>query len=249
MNRFKEKVVLVTGGNSGIGLASAKAFAQEGAKKVFITGRRQPELDAAVKAIGPAAVAIKSDVSKLSDLDAVFAKIKQEAGYLDVVYANAGIAEFAPLTAITEEHYDKIFDINVKGTVFAVQKALPLLKDGGVIILTSSVVAHHGIENFSIYSATKAAIRNLARHWMLELKGRKIRVNAIAPGGTETPGLMGLVPAENQDGLKGMLESRIPLGRLGKPEQVAQGVLFLASDEASHVNGTELFVDGGEGQY
>jgi NAD(P)-dependent dehydrogenase (short-subunit alcohol dehydrogenase family) len=249
MNRLKDKVVLITGGTSGIGLATAKLFAEEGAKTIFITGRRQSELHAAVEEIGAVAVGIRGDVSKLSDIDSVIAQIKQKSGHIDVVFSNAGVAEFQPLTAVTEEHFDRMFDINVKGTVFTIQNALPLLRDGSSIILNSSVVGTTGNENLSIYSATKAAVRNLARCWILELKGRGIRVNAVSPGATETPGLRGLVPSGHEDGLLTQLASKIPLGRVAAPREIAQSVLFLASDESSFVNGIELNTDGGEGQF
>ncbi|MBW7969366.1 glucose 1-dehydrogenase [Bradyrhizobium sp. BR 10289] len=247
MNKLQNRVALVTGGSTGIGLASAKLFAEEGAK-VFITGRRQAELDAAVKTIAHGAVAVRCDISRLSDLDALYSRIQREAGHLDVVFANAGIAEFRPLSAVTEDHYDSIFDINVKGTLFTVQKALPLLRDGGSIILTSSGAGYKGLENFSVYSATKAAIRSFARTFLMDLKARKIRVNVVSPGPTETPGLTGLVPADHKDGFLGHLSGTVPLGRVGSPREVAQAALFLASDEASFVNGVELNVDGGANQ-
>jgi NAD(P)-dependent dehydrogenase (short-subunit alcohol dehydrogenase family) len=245
--KLQNKVSLVTGGSTGIGLASAKLFAAEGAK-VFITGRRQAELDAAAKAIGHDAIAVRCDISKLSELDALYSRIQKEVGHLDVVFANAGIAEFRPLAAVTEDHYDNIFDINVKGTLFTVQKALPLLKDGSSIILTSSGAGYKGLENFSVYSATKAAIRSFARTFLMDLKSRKIRVNVVSPGATETPGLTGLVPAEHKDGFLGHLSSTVPLGRVGSPHEIAQAALFLASDESSFVNGIELDVDGGANQ-
>ncbi|MGE8153979.1 SDR family NAD(P)-dependent oxidoreductase [Pseudomonas vancouverensis] len=246
-NKLAGKVALVTGGTTGIGLASAQEFAAQGAT-VFITGRRQAELDAAVALIGDKAVGIKGDVANLADLDHVFSVIAAKAGHLDVVFANAGGGDMLPLGAITEEHFDRIFAVNVKGLLFTVQKALPLLKDGGSVILTASTTATQGTENFSVYSASKAAVRNFARSWLLDLKPRNIRVNAISPGPVATPGLAGLVPAEHLDGLHAHLASLVPMGRLGDPQEVAKAVLFLASDDSSFINGIELFVDGGAAQ-
>lgn len=245
--KLKGKIALITGGTTGIGLASAKQFAAEGAT-VFITGRRQAELDAAVDAIGAAAHGIQGDVSKLEDLDRIFAEIKAKAGHLDVVFANAGGGDMMPLEAITEEHFDRIFDVNVKGAVFTVQKSLPLLKDGGAILLTASTVSVKGTPNFSVYSASKAAVRNFARSWLLDLAPRKIRVNAISPGPIHTPGLTGLAPQGQEEGLLGYLTTLVPTGRLGQPSEVAKAAVFLASDDASFVNGIELFVDGGQAQ-
>jgi NAD(P)-dependent dehydrogenase (short-subunit alcohol dehydrogenase family) len=245
--KLKGKIALITGGTTGIGLASAKAFAAEGAT-VFITGRRQAELDAAVDAIGAAAHGIQGDVSKLEDLDRIFTEIKAKAGHLDVVFANAGGGDMMPLEAITEEHFDRIFDVNVKGAVFTVQKSLPLLKDGGAILLTASTVSVKGTPNFSVYSASKAAVRNFARSWLLDLAPRKIRVNAISPGPIHTPGLTGLAPEGQEEGLLGYLTTLVPTGRLGQPSEVAKAAVFLASDDASFVNGIELFVDGGQAQ-
>jgi NAD(P)-dependent dehydrogenase (short-subunit alcohol dehydrogenase family) len=241
------KIALVTGGSSGIGLASARELAARGAK-VFITGRRQAELETAVAAIGGSAVAIRADASKLDDLDRVYAQIAREASHLDIVFANAGGGDMLPLGSITEEHFDRIFATNVKGVLFTVQKALPLLKDGGSIILTGSIASLQGTANFSVYSATKAAVRNFARSWLLDLKARHIRVNVVSPGPVATPGLAGLVPAEHKDGLFAELASGVPMGRLGEPEEIAKAVAFLASDDASFINGTELFVDGGAAQ-
>jgi NAD(P)-dependent dehydrogenase (short-subunit alcohol dehydrogenase family) len=249
--KLQGKVALVTGGTTGIGLATAKRFVAEGAY-VFITGRRQPELDAAVKAIGSNVTGVRSDVSKLADLDALYATIAksgQGGGKLDVVFANAGGGNFAPLGAITEEDFDSTFDTNVKGTLFTVQKALPLLRDGGSVILTGSTTGTTGTANFSVYSATKAAIRNFARNWILDLKERKIRVNVLVPGPIDTPGLNGLAP--NEDAAKGMLSwmaSQVPLGRVGHVDEVATAAVFLASDDSSFTNGAELFVDGGLAQ-
>jgi NAD(P)-dependent dehydrogenase (short-subunit alcohol dehydrogenase family) len=245
--KLEGKVALITGGTTGIGLASAQEFAAQGAK-VFITGRRQAELDAAVAAIGDNAIGIRSDVSKLDDLDRVYADIAAKAGHLDIVFANAGGGDMQPLGSITEEHFDRIFSINVKGLLFTVQKALPLMKDGGSVILTSSTTSIQGTENFSVYSASKAAVRNFARSWLLDLKARRIRVNALSPGPVRTPGLGGLVPAEHQDGLFAHLSTLVPMGRLGEPREIAKAAAFLASDDSSFVNGIELFVDGGAAQ-
>jgi NAD(P)-dependent dehydrogenase (short-subunit alcohol dehydrogenase family) len=246
--KLEGKVAVVTGGNSGIGLATAKRFAAEGAH-VFITGRRQAELDRAAAEIGPNAVAVRADSSNLSDLDRVYDLVKDKAGRIDILFANAGVGEFAALAEITEDHYDKIFDINVKGVLFTVQKALPLFRDGGSIILNASVVASTGTRAFSVYSATKAAVRNFARSWILELADRGIRVNAVSPGPIATPGLDGLGNTEEQSRQfqAGMIAG-IPLGRLGTPDEVAKAVVFLASDDSSFVNGAELFVDGGFAQ-
>ncbi|WP_248741593.1 MULTISPECIES: SDR family NAD(P)-dependent oxidoreductase [unclassified Pseudomonas] len=246
-NRLEGKIALITGGTTGIGLASAQEFVAQGAT-VFITGRRQAELDKAVAAIGPRAIGIQGDVAKLDDLDRIYREIAEKAGHLDILFANAGGGDMLPLGAITEEHFDRIFDANVKGTLFTVQKALPLLRDGGSILLTSSTTSVQGTENFSVYSASKAAVRNFARSWLLDLKPRRIRVNAISPGPVRTPGLAGLVPAEHAQGLFDQLASVVPIGRLGEPSEIAKAALFLASDDSSFVNGIELFVDGGTAQ-
>ena len=247
-NRFNNKVVVVTGGSSGIGLAAAKAFSAEGAA-VFITGRRQEALDAAVKQIGGRVTAVRGDMANLSDIDKLYDVVQQKHGQIDVLFANAGGGEMVPLGAITEEHYQRTFDTNVKGVLFAVQKALPLLKDGASVILTSSTTSISGTPAFSVYSATKAAVRNFARNWMLDLKDRHIRVNAISPGVTNTAGLDELFGGGAQaQGTKDYLAGLIPAGRLGQPEEIAKAVLFLASDDASFVNGVELFVDGGQAQ-
>ncbi|MBQ0824513.1 glucose 1-dehydrogenase [Microvirga sp. HBU67558] len=247
-NRFDNKVVVVTGGTSGIGLATAKAFSAEGAS-VFITGRRQEALDEAVKTIGGRVTAIRGDMSRLADVDRLYDTVQQKHGQIDVVFANAGGGEFAPLGAITEEHYERTFDTNVKGVLFTVQKALPLLKDGGSVVLTSSTTSISGTPGFSVYSASKAAVRNFARNWILDLKDRHIRVNAVSPGVTETAGLNELFGGGDQaQGTKDYLAGLIPAGRIGQPDEIARAVLFLASDEASFVNGIELFVDGGQVQ-
>ena len=248
-DRFQNKVVVVTGGTSGIGLATAKAFSREGAS-VFVTGRRQDALDVAVKEIGGRVTGVRGDMANLADIDRLYDAVQQKHAQIDVVFANAGGGEFALLGAITEEHLDATFDTNVKGTLFTVQKALPLLKDGGAVVLTGSTAGTEGTPAFSVYSASKAAIRNFARTWILDLKERGIRVNVVSPGATRTPGLVGLAGdgAEKQKGLLDYLGTRIPLGRVGDPLEVANAVLFLASDEATFVNGAELFVDGGQAQ-
>jgi NAD(P)-dependent dehydrogenase (short-subunit alcohol dehydrogenase family) len=242
------KIVLVTGGSAGIGLATARAFIDAGAF-VYITGRRQPELDAAIAALGPQAVGIRADAVSLDDIRRVFSRIAEDHRRLDVLYANAGFYEFGRLGDITEEHVDRSFDTNVRGLVFAVQGALPLMRDGGSVILTGSIVATRGAEAFSIYAASKAAVRSLARSWAVELKDRGVRVNVVSPGPIDTPGLGGLAgePA-NLAPLKQHLASTVPMARMGRPEEVAHAVLFLASDEASFITGAELTVDGGASQ-
>jgi len=246
--RLAGKVAVVTGGNSGIGLATAKRFAAEGAH-VFITGRRQKELDAAVREIGPAATSVVGDVSNLADLDRLYATVKAKKGRIDVLFANAGIAEFAPIAEVTEEHYDKTFDINVKGLVFTVQKALPLLPDGASVILNASIVSIKGLPAMSVYSATKAAVRSFARSWTTDLKERRIRVNVVSPGPIATPAVERLAggKAEAEQFMANMAQS-VPMGRVGDPDEIAKAVVFLASDESSYVTGIELFVDGGMAQ-
>jgi NAD(P)-dependent dehydrogenase (short-subunit alcohol dehydrogenase family) len=246
MGKLDGKVALVTGGNSGIGLATARRFVAEGAF-VYITGRRQDSLDAAVKEIGSNVTAVQGDVSKLEDLDRLFAQIKQQKGKLDIVFANAGGGEFVPLGSYTEEHFDKTFNINVKGLVFTVQKALPLLPDGATIVLNGSIVSVKGFENFGVYNATKAAVRSFARTWTTELKARKIRVNVVSPGPIDTPAIAGLVgnDSEQEKQMKANLAAGVPLGRIGQPDELAKAVVFLASDDSSFVAGVELFVDGG----
>lgn len=248
-NKLAGKVAVITGGNSGIGFATAQLFAAEGAY-VFITGRRQGELDTAVKQIGRNVSGVQGDVSNLADLDRLYATVKQQKGHIDILFANAGVAEFAPLGAITEEHFDKTFNINVKGLLFTVQKALPLFQDGGSIILNASIVASKGLEANSVYSATKAAVRSFARTWTADLKHRKIRVNAVSPGPIDTPGLDDLLSSTEVEAgqLKTHLIASVPLGRMGSPDEIAKAVLFLASDDSSYVTGIELFVDGGMAQ-
>jgi NAD(P)-dependent dehydrogenase (short-subunit alcohol dehydrogenase family) len=239
------KVALVTGGSSGIGLATAKRFAAEGAK-VVITGRRKEVVEAAAKEIGHGATAIQADAGKLADLDRLYAEIKQRHGHIDILFANAGLGEFAPLDQVTEAHFDRIFETNVKGVVFTVQKALPLIPDGGAIVLNASIVSIKGMPNFGVYSATKAAVRSFARTWTNELKGRQIRVNVVSPGPIDTPAIDGLAGnEESAKQLKAGLAAQVPLGRMGDPYEIAKAVVFLASDDASYVAGVELFVDGG----
>jgi NAD(P)-dependent dehydrogenase (short-subunit alcohol dehydrogenase family) len=248
VGKLEGRIALITGGNSGIGLATAKQFVNEGAY-VFLTGRRELELAAAVKEIGSKVTGVQGDVSNLGDLDRLFAQIKREKGKLDIVFANAGVVKYAPFGTITEELYDSLFNINVKGLLFTVQKALPLLADGASIILNASVVASKGLPANSVYAATKAAVRSFARTWTTDLKDRRIRVNAVSPGATDTPGLNDLL-ASSEAGLQRlkMLSSTVPLGRLGTPDEVAKAVLFLASDDSSYITVTELFVDGGFAQ-
>ena len=246
MRKLEGKIAVITGGNSGIGLATAQQFVAEGAY-VFITGRRQSELEAAVRQIGKNVTGVQSDVSNLTDLDRLYSTVKQQKGRINVLFANAGLGEFAPLGAITEANFDKTFSINVRGLLFTVQKALPLFQDGGSIILSASTAASKGVEGFSVYSATKAAIRSFARTWTVDLKQRKIRVNAISPGPIDTPGLSGLIQQQGEQ-LKKNLVSTVPMGRMGSANEIAKAVSFLASDDSSFVTGIELFVDGGQAQ-
>ena len=243
--RLDGKIAVITGGNSGIGLATAHRFVDEGAY-VFITGRRQSELDAAVTQIGKNVTDVQGDVSNLADLDRLYDTVKQQKGRIDVLFANAGLGEFAPLGPITKAHFDKTFNVNVKGLLFTVQKALPLFQNGGSIILTASVNASKGFEATSVYSATKAAIRSFARSWTVDLKHRKIRVNAISPGPIDTS-MLREFRTQQAEQFKSLL-STIPMGRMGNPDEVAKAVSFLASDDSSFITGIELFVDGGLAQ-
>lgn len=250
MGRLGGKIALVTGGTSGIGLATARAFAREGAY-VFVTGRRAAELAAAVTAIGPNAAGIPGDVANLADLDQLFDAIKRQKGRLDILFANAGIARYASLGAIDEKFYDAIFATNVKGVVFTVQKALPLMPDGGSVILNASIVGSKGLPANTVYSATKAAVRSFARTWTTDLKARRIRVNVVSPGPIETEGIRALMAAapggQGSERIKGII-SMVPAGRMGTPDEIAKAVVFLASDDSSFVTGAELFVDGGLAQ-
>lgn len=242
MTRFKDKVVVVTGGSDGIGFATAKAFAAEGAR-VYITARRQDRLDAAVAEIGHGAVGVQGDVGNLGDLDRLYAKIKGEHGRVDVVFANAGFSEPVPLGDIDEAHFDRVFGANVKGMVFTVQKALPLLTSGGAVILAGSGSGSKGFPGLTVYNATKAAIRSLARTWTTELHSRGIRVNVVSPGIIDTPAMDAFLAKAPE--MEPVLKQTIPFGRMGTSEEVARTVLFLASPESSYVAGIELFVDGG----
>lgn len=245
MSKLDGKIAVVTGGSSGIGLAIAQKFVEEGAY-VFITGRRQAELDKAVAAIGKNVTAVQSDVAKLEDLDRLYEQVKAEKGALDIIVANAGIAEFAPLADVTVEHYNKIFDINVRGVLFTTQKALPLLRDGGSIVVVASVVQYLGFPGASVYSATKAAVRSLVRTWAAELKGRGIRVNSLSPGPIDTPILDGQYKSKDEaDATKAGLAQMVPLGRLGRSEEIAAAALFLASSDSSFSTGIDLLSDGG----
>jgi NAD(P)-dependent dehydrogenase (short-subunit alcohol dehydrogenase family) len=248
MGKLEGKIALVTGGNSGIGLATAGQFVREGAY-VFITGRRDAELATAVKEIGRNVTGVQGDVSNVADLNRLFGQIKREKGKLDIVFANAGVARYAALGAISEEFFDSIFDINVKGVLFTVQMALPLLPDGASIILNASIVGSKGLASNSVYSATKAAVRSFARTWTTDLKERRIRVNAVSPGLIDTPGARDLLASsEVGEKRKKMIVESVPLARFGTPDEAAKAVMFLASDDSSYVTGTELFVDGGFAQ-
>jgi NAD(P)-dependent dehydrogenase (short-subunit alcohol dehydrogenase family) len=249
MGRLEGKIAVITGANSGIGLAAAKRFVAEGAF-VYITGRRQDQLDKAVEEIGGRVTAVQGDISNLGDLDRLFSAVQSAHGRLDITFANAGVGTLEPLGAITEAGYDRVFDINVKGTLFTVQKALPLMTSGGSIILTGSTTGAMGTPAFSVYSATKAAIRNFARSWTLDLKGSGIRVNVLSPGATATPGLIdGVAKSTGQPAaVIAGLKAQTPLGRLADPDEIAAAALFLASDESSFMTGSEMFVDGGIAQ-
>jgi NAD(P)-dependent dehydrogenase (short-subunit alcohol dehydrogenase family) len=241
--KLANKVALITGGSAGIGLSVAKCFAAEGAR-VFVTGRRQAELDKAVSAIGGNATALRGDVSDLADLDRIFAQIQAQAGRIDVLAANAGSYDFGRFGEITEEHYDKIFDTNVRGLLFTVQKALPLLAPGASVILTGSMVSVKGFAACSVYNASKAAVRSFARTWIVDLKGRDIRINVLSPGYTDTPGLAPFMT----DDVKAAAAASVPLGRLAVPDDLGKAAVFLASDDSAYITGIELFVDGGAAQ-
>ena len=248
MSKLNGKVALVTGGNSGIGLATAKHFVGEGAY-VYITGRSQTKLDSAVKEIGSNVTAVQVDVTNLKDLDRLYEQIKKEKGKLDIIFANAGVFNYAPLESISEEHFDGIFDSNVKGLVFTVQKALPLLPDGASIILNASIVGSKGLASNSVYSASKAAVRSFARTWTTDLKARHIRVNVVSPGPIDTAALRDLY-GSTEVGKQRManISNIVPMGRLGTADEIAKAVIFLASDDSSYITGIELFVDGGTAQ-
>jgi NAD(P)-dependent dehydrogenase (short-subunit alcohol dehydrogenase family) len=249
MKKFEGKVAVITGGNSGIGLATAQRFVQEGAH-VYVTGRRQTELDEAVKEIGKNITGVQGDISNLADLDRLYSTVKQQKGQIDVLFANAGIGESMSLEKISEAHFDKTFNVNVKGVLFTVQKALPLFKDGGSIILNGSIASSKAMEGNTVYSATKAAVRSFARTWTLELRSRKIRINVVSPGPIDTPGLNNFIRGMGmgEEQIKKAIISSVPMGRMGAPDEVASAVLFLASDDSSFVTGVELFVDGGMAQ-
>jgi NAD(P)-dependent dehydrogenase (short-subunit alcohol dehydrogenase family) len=248
-NRLQGKIALITGGSSGLGLATAQRFVAEGAE-VFITGRRQDALDAAVQQIGGKVTAVQSDVAKLTDIDRLYQVIGEKAGRLDILFANAGGGAFVPLAQVTEEHFDKYFGINVKGTLFTVQKALPLMTAGGAIVINGSMVSIKGFSAFGVYAATKAALRSFARTWTMDLKGSNIRVNVVSPGTVVTPAYkseLGLSD-EQIEGFTAEAAANTPLGRTGTADEIAKAVVFLASDESSYINGVELFVDGGAAQ-
>lgn len=248
MGKLEGAIALVTGGSSGIGLATARSFIEEGAT-VIITGRRQSALDSAVDMLGGSAIGIRSDISLLGDIDRVFEVINDSYGRLDILFANAGVGEFVPIEAVTEEHFDKTFGVNAKGTFFTVQKALPLMSDGSSIILNGSIAASKGFPSFSVYGASKAAVRSYARTWIVELRGRGIRVNVISPGTVPTPGYDTLgLSVEDMEEFIASQNAAIPLGRVGRMDEIAKAVLFLASGDSSYVNGVEFFVDGGLAQ-
>lgn len=248
MGKLDGKVAVITGGNSGMGLATAQKFVAEGAY-VFITGRRPAELDKAVTLIGKNVTGVQGDVSNLADLDRLYATVTEQKGRIDVLFANAGVGELAPLGSITEAQFDKIFNINVRGLLFSVQKALPLFQDGGSIILNASIASIKGMPAFSVYSASKAAVRSFARSWTVDLKDRGIRVNTLSPGPIDTPILSGLAETEEElEKVKAGLAAQVPLGRMGISDEIAKVALFLASDDSSYVTGIELFVDGGMAQ-
>lgn len=242
MKKLQGKVAVITGGSSGIGLATAKRFVAEGAY-VFITGRRQSELNVAIAEIGTNVTGVQGDVANLDDLDRLFRAVKAKKGEIDILFANAGIGEFLPIGDITPEHFDKTFGVNVRGTLFTVQKALPLFRDGGSIILTGSIASIKGIPAFGVYSATKAAIRSFVRTWTLELKDRRIRANVISPGTIDTP-ILEPLPKE----AIAQIIASVPMARMGQPDEIAKAALFLASDDASFITGIELFADGGVAQ-
>jgi NAD(P)-dependent dehydrogenase (short-subunit alcohol dehydrogenase family) len=247
-NKLEGKIAVITGGNSGIGLATAKRFVTEGAY-VFITGRRQKQLDLAVSEIGKNVMGIQSDVSNLADIDKIYNTVKDQKNHIDIIFANAGIAQFAPLEKISEEHFDKIFSINVKGLLFTVQKLLPIFQEGGSIILNASIGSSKGVEETSVYSSTKAAVRSFARTWTVDLRHRKIRVNAISPGPIDTPIFSNLTQNEEQsEQFKKNIVNTVPMRRMGTPDEVAKVASFLASDDSSYITGIELFVDGGLAQ-
>jgi NAD(P)-dependent dehydrogenase (short-subunit alcohol dehydrogenase family) len=248
MTKLEGKVAVITGGSSGIGLATAKRFVAEGAY-VYITGRRKPELDAAVQQIGNHITGVQGDVSNLADLDRLYATVQQQHDHIDIVFANAGLGRSAPLGEISEASFDQVFAVNVKGLLFTVQKALPFLREGGSIVLTASSTTRKVGPAMSVYAASNAAIRSFARSWTLDLKGRNIRVNAVSPGPTVTPGISRMAQTEEQrQQLFAAFAATVPLGRMADPDEIAKAVVFLASDESSFVNGIELFVDGGQAQ-
>ena len=249
LNKLEGKVAVVTGGNSGIGLATAKRFVEEGAH-VFITGRRQNELETAAREIGRNVTPVQGDVSKLGDLDRLFAAVRQQKGRVDVLFANAGLGEFMPLGQITEAHFDKTFGINVKGTLFTVQKALPLMPDGAAVVINGSMASIQGTPAFSVYAASKAALRSFARSWSVDLKDRRIRVNVVSPGVIITPGYKNELGMSDEqiEQTKAQTAATAPLGRVGTPDEIAKVVVFLGSDDSSYITGIELFVDGGMAQ-